>query len=111
MSKAESIFSGRPVTTGSFVVERLDELKSLRVPALYSRYTDVVSALGLNRTLQEFTRHKVPADIAHTRFTERRVAARLGSLVVLHYGFDDVNGAQVSQHQFGRTVCESTECD
>lgn len=84
MHEYQPTFLDCAVTGRGFFIDLLGDLESLREPASWSRHTDITLVLGLSRTLQKSTRHQFFADVACTRFFERRAVARIESLALLH---------------------------
>lgn len=103
---AKLAFSGSTVSGGSFVVELLDSLGSLRIPSHWCLYTNVAPVRGVNHTRQKSEGHQVFASMAYTRSVEGSAVARLESPAVLHDRVDDGNEACVSPQESRHDDCE-----
>lgn len=83
------------VTGVGSVVDLLEELKSLRVPAQQFSHRVVAPVRGPSCTMQKSSGHQLLAETAYTRFTEILVVALLESLAVLHEETNDSSEAFV----------------
>lgn len=70
MVDVKPTFLGSAVIGGGFVVDLLDKLESLLVPAHWSPHTTVMPVHGFSRTLHKSTGHQVFAGITYKLLIE-----------------------------------------